>query len=397
MKTRRLLLHVFSFLLVLALLASCAPKAASTPAASSGGGTTSTSMLSVPASVIDPLVKACKDEGMLTIIATPASWANYGEIFKLFEDTSGVKINSLDENAGSADELAAIDANKGNKGPQAPDIVDVGYAFGPQAKDAGQLQPYKVSTWDAIPATILGLPAKDADGNWTGGYYGVMALETNTAAVKNPPQNWQDLLKPEYKGQVALAGPPTTSNQAQQSIFAAALANGGSLDNAQPGLDFFKKLNDAGNFVPVVAKAGTVAQGATPIVLTWDYLAFGDRDTFNGNPPVQVIYPSPTIASMYVQGISAYAPHPNCAKLWMEILHSDQGQMAWMMGYAHGVNQADMEKRGVIPADLAKKLPASSSYASAVSPSPDQLAAARTLIGDNWMTAVGVEVPTPAP
>ena len=45
------------------------------------------------------------------------------------------------------------------------------------------------------------------------------------------------------------------------------LANGGSLDNAQPGLDFFKKLNDAGNFVPVIAKAGTIAQGATPIEL----------------------------------------------------------------------------------------------------------------------------------
>jgi putative spermidine/putrescine transport system substrate-binding protein len=390
MKTSRLLFSMFSLLLVIAMLAGCAPKAAATPAASGA-------KISVPASVIDPLVKACKDEGMVTIIATPANWANYGEIFKLFEDVSGVKINSLDENAGSADELAAIDANKGNKGPQAPDIIDVGYAYGPQAKDAGQVQPYKVSTWDAIPDTILGLPAKDKDGYWTGGYYGVMALETNTAAVKNPPKNWEDLLKPEYKGQVALTGSPLSSNQAQQSVFAAALANGGSLDNAQPGLDFFKKVNDAGNFVPVIAKAGTVAQGATPIVLAWDYLAFGDRDTFNGNPPIEVTYPSPTIASMYVQGISAYAPHPNCAKLWMEILHSDEGQMAWMKGYAHGVNQADMEKRGVIPADLAKKLPASSSYASAVSPSPEQLAAARKLIGDKWMETVGVEIPTPAP
>ena len=391
MKTRRLLFSMFSLLLVIAMLAGCAPKAA-TPAAGGGGA-----KLSVPASVIDPLVKACKEEGMVTIIATPASWANYGEIFKLFEDVSGVKINSLDENAGSADELAAIDANKGNKGPQAPDIIDVGYAYGPQAKEAGQVQPYKVSTWEAVPETILGLPAKDPEGYWTGGYYGVMAIETNTAAVKNPPKNWEDLLKPEYKGQVALTGSPLSSNQAQQSVFAAALANGGSLDNAQPGLDFFKKVNDAGNFVPVIAKPGTVAQGATPIVLAWDYLAFGDRDTFNGNPPIEVTYPSPTIASLYVQGISAYAPHPNCAKLWMEILHSDEGQMAWMKGYAHGVNQADMEKRGVIPADLQAKLPASSSYASAVSPSPDQLAAARKLIGEKWMETVGVEIPTPAP
>jgi len=349
------------------------------------------------ASGMDALVAACKQEGMVTIIATPASWANYGEIFKLFEAKSGVKINSLDENAGSADELAAIEANKGNKGPQAPDIVDVGYAYGKTGKDAGQYQPYKVSTWDKIPDTLLGLPAKDPEGFWTGGYYGVMAMETNTAAVQNPPKNWSDLLKPEYKGQVALAGPPTTSNQAIQSVFAAALANGGSLDNAQPGLDFFNKLNQAGNFVPVVAKPGTVAQGATPIILAWDYLAFGDKDSFAGNPPLEIVYPSPTIASMYVQAISAYAPHPNCAKLWMEILHSDEGQLAWMKGYAHGVNQADMEARGVIPADLKAKLPASSAYASAVSPSPEQLTAAKKLITEGWMSTVGVEVPTPVP
>ena len=356
-------------------------------------GYTGTVVKNVP----QDLVTACKGEGMLTIIATPPDWANYGEIFANFQMTSGVKINSLDPNAGSADELAAIEANKTNKGPQAPDIVDVGYAYGKTGKDAGDYQPYKISTWDKIPDTILGIPSKDPDGYWIGGYYGVMAMLSNDAVVKTPPANWSDLLKPEYKGQVALSGDPRSSNQAIQSVFAATLANGGSLDNAQPGLDFFKKLNDAGNFVPVIAKPGTIAQGATPIVLGWDYLLFGYRDTWNGNPAVTVSYPSPTIASMYVQAISAYAPHPNCAKLWMELLHSDEGQMAWMKGYAHGVNQADMEARGVIPADLKAKLPASSAYASAVSPTPDQLNTALALIKAGWMTTVGVDIPTPAP
>jgi putative spermidine/putrescine transport system substrate-binding protein len=232
---------------------------------------------------------------------------------------------------------------------------------------------------------------------WVIGYYGIMVIETNTAAVKNPPKNWSDLLKPEYKGQVALAGPPTTSNQAIMSIYAAALANGGSLDNAQPGLDFFKKLNDMGNFVPVVAKVGTLAQGATPIELAWNYNALGDQQSLAGNPPVEISYPSPSIGGAYVQAISAYAPHPNCAKVWMEILHSDEGQLAWMKGYAHGVHQTDMEARGVIPSDLQAKLPASKAFASAVSPNPDQLAAARKLIGDGWMNTVGVNVPTPQP
>lgn len=392
MRTNKTVITIVSLLLVSAfILSGC-------------GGTTTlnepniqnytgTKVASVPAD----LVSACKQEGYVTIIATPETWANYGEIFADFVATTGLKINSLDPNAGSAQEISAIEANKNNKGPQAPDIVDVGYAFGKSGKDAGDYQPYKVSTWDKIPDTLLGLPAKDPDGYWTGGYYGVMAILVNTAVVKNVPQNWSDLLKPEYKGEVALSGDPRSSNQAIQTVFAASLANGGTLDNAQPGLDWFNKLNQAGNFVPVIAKQGTVAQGATPIALFWDYLAFGYRDEWNGNPPVAVVYPSPTIASMYVQAISAYAPHPNCAKVWMEILHSDEGQLAWMKGYAHGVQQAEMEARGVIPADLAAKLPASSAFSSAVSPTPEQLTAALSLIKTGWMTTVGVAIPTSAP
>lgn len=387
------------------LLAACAPAATTAPTEAPPAETEAPAVTEAPAAggdfasnpAIAELVAACKEEGILTIIATPAWWANYGEIFKTFTDLTGAKLNSLDENAGSADELAAIEANKGNMGPQAPDIVDVGYAYGPSGKEDGYYQPYKVTTWDKIPDTILGIPAKDPEGYWTGGYYGVMAMASNDAVVETPPQNWQDLLKSEYKGMVALSGDPRTSNQAIQSVFAAALANGGSLDNAQPGLDFFNQLNEAGNFVPVIAKPGTMAQGATPIVLQWDYLAFGDRDTFAGNPPLTISYPSPTIASMYVQAISAYAPHPNCAKLWMEILHSDAGQLAWMKGYAHGVQQADLEARGVIPADLAAKLPASKEFASAVAPTPEQLDVAKTLITEGWMKTVGVDIPTPVP
>jgi ABC-type Fe3+ transport system, periplasmic component len=391
MQTKKFMFSLISIMVATAFVLSACGGAAAVPDVAAGYTG------SVVASVPQALVTACKTEGMLTIIATPPDWANYGEIFSDFELTSGVKINSLNPNAGSADELAAIEANKSNKGPQAPDIVDVGYAYGATGIAAGDYQAYKVSNWDKIPDTVLGIPAKDPNGMWIGGYYGVMAMIVNTAVVKNVPANWSDLLKPEYKGQVALAGDPRSSNQAIQTVFAAALANGGSLDNAQPGLDWFNQLNQAGNFVPVIAKPGTISQGATPIVFTWDYLAFGYKDAAAGNPPETVSYPSPTIASMYVQAISAYAPHPNCAKLWMEVLHSDEGQLAWMKGYAHGVQQADLESRGVIPADLKAKLPASSAFSSAVSPTPDQLSAALTLIKAGWMTTVNVDIPTPAP
>jgi putative spermidine/putrescine transport system substrate-binding protein len=424
MRTNKLAFQLFGLLVVAAfVLSACgtaptaAPADTAMPAATSApadtampAATTAHAAATVPgtgvaqgyngvvvASVPADLVTACKAEGTVTIIATPPNWANYGEIFADFQATTGAAINSLDPNAGSADELAAIEANKGNKGPQAPDIVDVGYAYGATGVTAGDYQPYKGTYWDKTPATTLGLPSYDPTGLWIAGYYGTMVIETNTAVVKNPPQNWADLLKPEYKGQVALAGPPTTSNQAIQAVYAAALANGGSLDNAQPGLDFFKKLNDAGNFVPVVAKVGTLAQGATPIELAWDYNAFGDKDSLAGNPDVAISYPSPTIGGMYVQAISAYAPHLNCAKVWMEILHSDEGQLGWIRGHASGVNEADMLSRGVIPADVKATLPDPKVMAAAVAPTVAQLTTAKALITGGWLSTVGVAVPTPKP
>ena len=48
----------------------------------------------------------------------------------------------------------------------------------------------------------------------------MLAFEVNTAVVKNVPTDWADLLKPEYKGQVALAGDPTVSNQAISGVWA---------------------------------------------------------------------------------------------------------------------------------------------------------------------------------
>lgn len=338
---------------------------------------------------MDALIAAAKEEGMLTTIALPHDWLNYGIMIEQFKAKYGLEVNELDPNAGSGDELEAIRANKDNKGPQAPDVIDVGFAFGPQAKDEGLIQPYKVSTWATIPQGL-----KDPDGYWYGDYYGVLAIEVNTDVVQNVPQDWADLLKPEYKGQVALAGDPRTSNQAIQSVYAAGLSRTGNLDTAaQAGLEFFAELNAAGNFVPVIANTGTIASGETPITLQWDYLALANRDTFAGNPDIEIVIPqSGVFGGVYVQGISAYAPHPNAAKLWMEYLYSDEGQLVWLSGYGHPIRYNDMVRRGVIPDDLAAKLPAAELYEKAVFPTIEQLDAAKQLITENWDSVVNVDV-----
>jgi putative spermidine/putrescine transport system substrate-binding protein len=350
------------------LMAACGTAA---PAAA-GGGTA--------------LESAAKAEGNLTVIALPHDWCNYGEALTAFTTKYGIKINELNPDGGSGDEIQAIVANKDNKGPQAPDVIDVGYGFGPQLISDKLVQPYKVSTWNSIPAD-----SKNTDGYWYGDYYGVMAFEVNKDVVKDVPQDWADLLKPEYKGQFALAGDPRASAQAQMSVYAAALYNGGSLDNVQPGLDFFQKVNAAGNFVPVIAKQATVAKGETPVIMRWDYSALSDKDSLAGNPNIEVVYPkSGTIAGIYIQAISAYAPHPNAAKLWEEYLYSDAGQNVWLKGYCHPIRYKDMQTRGVVDAAVAAKLP---SFSGPVAfPTIDQINASKQVITDKWMSVVGADV-----
>ncbi|THF53872.1 putative spermidine/putrescine transport system substrate-binding protein [Agrobacterium vitis] len=336
------------------------------------------------------LIAAAKKEGTLTTIALPHDWCGYGGVIEGFKAKYGLKVNELNPDAGSGDEIEAIKANKGNTGDQAPDVIDVGLSFGPTAKADKLIQPYKVSTWDSIPDA-----AKDADGYWYGDYYGVMAFEVNKDLVKNPPKDWADLLKPEYANMVALGGDPRTANQAISAVFAAGLsaAKGDAAKAGEAGLNFFKELNAKGNFVPVVGKPATLAQGTTPIMLRWDYNALAGRDSLKGNPPVDVIVPaSGVVAGVYVQAISAYAPHPNAAKLWMEYLYSDEGQIGWLKGYCHPIRFNDLAKNGKIPADVLAKLPDPKAYEQAVFPTLAQQDEYKKVITEGWDKVVGASV-----
>ena len=338
----------------------------------------------------DAVVQAAKKEGQLSVIALPHDWCGYGGIIDGFKAKYGLTVNELNPDAGSGDEVEAIKANKGNAGPQAPDVVDVGLSFGPQAKTDKLVMPYKVATWDSIPAD-----QKDADGAWYGDYYGVLAFEVNTDIVKKLPTDWADLLGDDYKNAVALAGDPRTSNQAIQAVYAAGLSGdmGDAAKAGATGLDYFAKLNKAGNFVPTIGKAASVAQGATPLVVRWDYNALADRDTLKGNPNVAVVVPKTgVVAGVYVQAISAFAPHPNAAKLWMEYLYSDEGQLGFLKGYCHPIRFADLVKTKKIDDAMMAKLPPAEAYSAAVFPTLDQQNSSKTEITKGWDTAVGANV-----
>lgn len=351
-----------------------------------------TCALTASAALAEPsqeLIAAAKAEGQLTTIALPHNWCGYGEVIQGFKDKYGITVNELDPNAGSADELEAIKANKGNTGPQAPDVIDVGLSFGPQAMAEGLIQPYKVSTWDSIPAD-----AKDPDGHWYGDYYGVLAFAVNKDIFPEAPKSFADLLDPAYANSVALPGDPRTGNSTIMTVYAAGLseqpaAKGADALNA--GVAYMKALKESGNLVPVDGNAQNFAQGTTPIYFDWDYNLLAMRDAANGNPEVEVVVPSDAVlAGVYVQAISAYAPHPNAAKLWMEYLYSDEGQLGWLKGYCHPIRFDDMMARGVIPQDLLDKLPPVPA-GTTVFPTLDEQTAAKATVAEVWAKEMGVQ------
>lgn len=399
MKTRRLYFNLVSLLVFASLLAACGGAATQPPAATEPPAATDAPATEPPAATDAPateasagsmeeLIAAAQAEGTLTTIALPHDWCNYGGLIQGFKDKYGLEVNELDPGAGSGEELEAIRANKDNPGPQAPDVIDVGLAFGPQAKEEGLIQPYKVATWDEIPDG-----AKDPDGYWYGDYYGVLSFEVNLSAVENPPQEFEDLLKPEYNGQVALSGDPLTSNAAILSVWAAGLATGATgADAAQAGLEFFRQLNEAGNFVPIDGDSRTVGIGETPIMIDWSYNSIANDVTLAGNPDLDTIVPTGgRLAGVYVQAISAYAPHPNAAKLWMEYLYSDEGQLGWASGFCHPIRFEAMSAAGTIPDEILSQLP---STEGAYFPTIEEIEAARTVITEGWPEVVGVTVQT---
>ena len=388
--SRKVTLPIFVILVLSLIMAACSPANAATkaPAATTAAKVDFNTVKSAAdAGGMDALIAAAKAEGELNVITLPKDWCNYGEMMDNFSKKYGIKVNSLNPDGGSADEIQAVKDNKNNKGPQAPDVLDIGPAYGPLAKGENLLAAYKVIPWSTIVGT------NDPDGYYYVDYSGVLVLEVNSDVVKDLPKTYKDLLDPKYKSKVALAGDPRASNQAAQSVYAAALANGGSLDNIQPGLDFFKQLNTAGNLLPLIADSGPIAKGETPITFQWSWNAYANKDTFKGNPNIAVIYPTDVNwGGYYYQAISAYAPHPAAARLWEEYLYSDEGQLTWVKGYCAPARLADLTARKVISDELKAKLPDPALLASSIVPNGDQLSKARAAIKEQWDQVVGLDI-----
>lgn len=334
---------------------------------------------------MDALVAAAKKEGTLNVIALPATWANYGTIISTFQTKYGIKVNSENPDGSSGDEINAVKSTKGQS--SAPDVVDVGTSYGLSGAQEGLFAPYKVATWSDIPNEL-----KDSGGLWYADYAGYVSIACNATKIKVCPTTIKELDNPMYKGDVALNGDPTSANSAFESVWATALANGGSADNIQPGIDFFHKLNSEGIFNKTSVTPATIQSGETPIILDWDYLNVGYEAKLKQSG-INWTVSVPTdglVSGPYAQAISINAAHPAAARLWEEFLYSqaaDGGQNLWLKGFARPSELTAMQSNGSVDKTAMAAMPTVNDP-KPFDPTSDQVTAAKNVVTQKWAAAV---------
>lgn len=321
------------------------------------------------------LEAAAKAEGQLNVIALPRTWANYGEILDLFaERYPEITINEASPDVSSAEEIQAAKTNKGLD--TAPDVFDLGLAVALQNTD--QFAAYKVQTWDDIPAEL-----KEPSGLFVGDYGGYMSIGYDSSKFPAPAK-LDDLKSADYKGSVAMNGDPTQAGAAFAAVGMATVQSGGTLDDFQPGIDFFSDMYKAGNLLKVDVTDATITSGETPVVFDWDYLNAAQKKS-NPNWKV-VVFPGTGYAGYYNQAINKDAPNPAAARLWQEFLYSDEVQNLWLQGGARPARMQAMVDAGTVDQAAADALPEAPEET--VVPTETQSETAGKLLGEKWAAAV---------
>ena len=166
----------------------------------------------------------------------------------------------------------------------------------------------------------------------------------------NPNASSKEELDPKFAGTVALNGKPAEAGAAFNGYLMANQLAGGDINNLQPGLDYFKKLKEAGNLTTVDVTNGTIDSGQTGVVFDWTYnqASYKKELKDKGVNWKYKTFPKAQVVSYYNQAINKDAPHPAAARLWEEYLYTADAQNLWFKGGANPVLLDSMKEDGTV-------------------------------------------------
>ncbi|MFG6351974.1 MAG: ABC transporter substrate-binding protein, partial [Oscillospiraceae bacterium] len=178
----------------------------------------------------------------------------------------------------------------------------------------GLLEPYA-----AVNAShLMGDQYKDADGNWYGIYKGILGFMVNKDSLADKgleaPQDWDDLLKPEYEGLIWLSNYNTAGTA--KLVINTMIQKKGHDEGIQYLVDLDKNIE-------VYTKSGSGPSknvGTGECTIGIGFLHDGITQIVdNGYDNIELVIPSSgTSFEIGATAIFKGAKHPNAAKLWIE-------------------------------------------------------------------------------
>lgn len=308
----------------------------------------------------------------IIVYNTPPEWANWGTVLEQFEAESAITVPPDNKNSGQT--VAQLVAEEDR--PLA-DAAYFGVTFGIEAAQRGLIAPYQPANWDAIPEDL-----KDPEGRWFTIHSGAIAFVVNTEALDGAavPQSWEDLLKPEYQGKIGILD-PTSAFVGYAAATAANIANGGTLEDWDPGIEYLTQLAQQDLIIPKQTATARVLAGEIPILLDYDFNGY--RMKYADDGPIEVVIPAEgSIILPYVVGLVADGPNPEAGKQFLDYLLSDEGQRAWADGFVRPVRAEMMSAE-----TEAKFLPAED-YARTQALDYQQMAEVQETFTERWSTEV---------
>jgi putative spermidine/putrescine transport system substrate-binding protein len=274
----------------------------------------------------------------------PPEWADWGTQLRKIKERTGITVPQDNKNSGQS--LAQLVAEKAS--PVA-DVTYLGVTFGIQAKKDGVIQPYKPAHFDDIPAGL-----KDPQGYWFTIHSGTLGFMVNVDALKGKPlpKSWKDLTRPDYKGMVGYLD-PASAFVGYVGAVAVNQAMGGTLDNFDHAIAWFKQMKANDAIVPKQTSYARVLSGEIPILLDFDFNAY--RGKYKDGANIAFVIPSEgTVVVPYVMAMVKNDPNPANAKKVLDFVLSDEGQAVWANAFLRPVRASAMSKEAA-----AKFLPAS--------------------------------------
>ena len=255
------------------------------------------------------LVAAAQAEGELTVYGS-CEEEYLAAACEHFQELYGIKVNYQRLSTGEVQ--AKIEEEKGN--PSAD--VWFGGTTDPYNVLAKEdlLEPYAAQNASHLLSDMY----KDPDGKWYGIYKGILGFMVNTDELTRmnleAPADWQDLLKPEYKGLIWLSNYNTAGTA--KLVINTMIQKYGHDEGIQYLVDLDKNIE-------VYTKSGSGPSknvGTGECVIGIGFLHDGITQIVdNGYDNVQLVIPSSgTSFEVGATAIFKGAAHPNAAKLWIE-------------------------------------------------------------------------------